>query len=428
MAAAHVGAVNATDPTPLITNDAVVLGLLVGLLAFVFHTSSSAHPGWRRFYKYVPPLLLCYFLPAVFNTLGIINGDQSQIYHVTSRYLLPACLVLLTLSTDIPGILRLGPKALIMFLTGTVGVVIGGPIALFAVGAVSPETVGGEGADAVWRGFATLAGSWTGGGANMAALKEIFGASDSLFGMMVAVDVFVANLWLALLLYLAGRSREIDRRSGADTTAIDALRESMETFALQSARPATLRDIIFIAAAGFGFTGLAHLVADWVAPWLEEVAPYLVPLNLTSTFFWIVLLATTAGVLLSFSPVRKLEGAGASKVGSALLYLLIASIGMKMDIAAVWRSPGLFAVGAIWISIHGLLLLIVGRLIRAPVFFFAVGSQANIGAAASAPVVASAFHPALAPVGVLLAVLGYTVGTYAGWICGQLLRLVSLGG
>jgi len=182
---------------------------------------------------------------------------------------------------------------------------------------------------------------------------------------------------------------------------------------------------VLIAAAGFGVSGLSHLLAGWLAPWIARTAPALERLSLTSEFFWVVVLATTGGLLLSFTRARELEGAGASSFGSLMLYLLVATIGMGMDIGAVVERPGLFAVGAIWMMVHAGLLFAVGRAIRAPTFYLAVGSVANVGGAASAPVVASAFHPSLAPVGVLLAVLGYAVGTYGAWLCGQLMRLVA---
>jgi uncharacterized membrane protein len=182
---------------------------------------------------------------------------------------------------------------------------------------------------------------------------------------------------------------------------------------------------MFIVGIGFGLTGLSHLVGVPLAAWIERTAPELAIYSLTSSFFWIVVLATTFGLLASFTPARKLEGAGASKIGQVLLYVLVASIGMQMNIRAVFTNPGLFIVGMVWISIHAVLLLAVVKLLRAPIFYLAVGSMANIGGAASAPVVAPAFHPSLAPVGVLLAVLGYALGTYAGWLTGQLMRLVA---
>jgi uncharacterized membrane protein len=403
-----------------ITNDAVILGLLAATLGTIFWTTQSAHPFWRKFYKYVPALLLCYFLPALYNTFGIIDGERSALYTIASRYLLPTTLVLLTLSIDFPALAKLGPKSIILFLTGTVGIIIGGPIALALWGWISPDTVGGD----VWKGMATLAGSWIGGSANQTAMKEVFNVDNNLFGMFLAVDVIVANMWMAFLLYLAGRSEQIDAKSGADTSAIVALREKMQRFESEHARILQLPDLMFIIGVGFGATGLSHLLAAPLAEafkglvWAERA-------SLTSTFFWIVVIATTVGLLLSLTRARNLEGVGASKVGTALLYILIASIGMHMDLRAIFTNPGLFGVGATWILIHGGLMFIVARFIRAPVFYFAVGSQANIGAAASAPVVASAFHPSLAPVGVLLAVLGYALGTYGGWLTGQIMRVIA---
>lgn len=403
----------------MITNDAVILGLLSLTLGAIFWSTQSSHPFWRGFYKYIPALLLCYFLPAVYNTIGLIDGEGSALYAVSSRYLLPTTLVLLTLAIDFPAIARLGPKAIVLFLTGTAGIVIGGPLVLLIWTWMSPETVAGD----VWRGMATLAGSWIGGSANQTAMKEVFNVDSNLFGMFLAVDVLVANLWMAFLLYLAARSDEIDTKRGADRTAILALREKMERFEAEHARIPKLPDLMLLLAVGFGATGLSHFLGVPLAAafkghvWAER-------LSLASEFFWIVVIATTIGLLLSMTRARQLEGVGASKIGTVLLYVLIASIGMHMDLRAVFTNPGLFGVGAAWILFHGGLTYIVARLIRAPVFYFAVGSQANIGAAASAPVVASAFHPSLAPVGVLLAVLGYALGTYGAWLCAQFMRLV----
>ncbi|MEM9533691.1 MAG: DUF819 family protein [Pseudomonadota bacterium] len=415
------------ENSALITNDAVVMGLLAVILGAVFYTSHSPHPFWRKFHGIVPALLLCYFIPAVFNTLEVIDGEASRLYYVASRYLLPAALILLTLSIDLKGVIGLGPKALIMFFTGTVGIVIGGPLALLALGSAFPELLGADGPEAVWRGMTTVAGSWIGGGANQAAMKEVFEVGNDVFAQMVAVDVIVANIWMAILLIMAGNQRRIDAFTGADASSIDRLKTKIETYEAEHSRIVTTKDLMLMSMIGFGGTGLAHAVAGWLAPMLQESAPFLARFSLTSTFFWIVVIATTVGLIVSFTPVRKLEDAGASKVGSAFVYILVATIGMHMDIKAVAEAPLLFGVGLIWISIHAGLLLTVGYFIKAPLFFVAVGSQANVGGAASAPVVASAFHPSLAPVGVLLAVLGYALGTYGAWLCGQLMRVVSGG-
>lgn len=410
----------------LITNDAIVIGIIMVVLAMVFKTASSERSFLKRFYTYVPMLFLCYFIPSLFNSFGIIDGEASNLYFVASRYLLPTSLVLLTISIDFKEIVKLGKKAVIMFFAGTIGIIVGGPIAILIFSAIAPEVVGGIGPDEVWRGLATVAGSWIGGGANQAAMLEIFGASTPLFSTMIAVDVFIANIWMAFLLFGAGRSRQIDKLFNADASAIEEVKSKIEKYRLSIAKIPALTDTMVILGIGFGATSFSHLLGNYIAPMIEQHAPELEKLSLTSTFFWMIVIATTIGLVLSFTRARKLEGAGASRLGSAMLYVLIASIGMRMDLMSIFDNPGIFALGGLWMLIHIVILLTVAKIIKAPFFFIAVGSQANIGGAASAPIVAAAFNPSLAPVGVLLAVLGYALGTYGAWICGIMMRAVSL--
>ncbi|WP_115717885.1 DUF819 family protein [Gallaecimonas mangrovi] len=413
--------------TPLLQNDATVLGLLTVLLGLVFYTSHCENRYFKAFYRFVPALLLCYFLPSLFNSAGIIDGDHSKLYFVASRYLLPACLVLLCMSIDFKAILGLGPKALTMFLVGTLGIVLGGPIALLVMRFFDPELLsGGDGSEALWRGMTTIAGSWIGGGANQAAMKEVYQVGNGIFSVMVTVDVIVANIWMAVLLYLASRSTQIDKRIGADTRGIELLKNKVQAFHAEHAKIPDTRDLILIIAVGFGATGLSHWVADVVTPWMVANVPWGARYSLHSDFFWMIVTATSIGLVLSFTRARRLEGAGASKVATVFLYILVATIGMKMDVLAIKDTPIYFVIGFIWMAFHAALMLVVARIIKAPLFYMAVGSQANVGGAASAPVVASAFHPALAPVGVLLAVLGYALGTYMAWLCGQLMHFISL--
>ncbi|MFN3710785.1 MAG: DUF819 domain-containing protein [Alishewanella aestuarii] len=409
------------ETTVLITNDAVVLGLLALILGLVFYTSHSANRYCKAFYRYVPALLLCYFIPSLLNSFGIIDGEGSALYKMASRYLLPASLVLLTLSVDFKAIIGLGPKALIMFLTGTLGIIIGGPLALLVLGSLYPEALGGD----IWRGMSTIAGSWIGGGANQAAMKEVFEVDGSIFSVMITVDVVVANVWMAVLLLMASRASYFDQKTGADTSAIRHLQRKIENYQAQHARIPTMHDLMLIFAVAFGVTGFSHLLADIVAPWIGREAPVLRDYSLASTFFWLVVVATTVGLILSATRVRRLEAVGASKVGSAFLYILVATIGMHMDVTAILDYPLMFVVGIVWMAFHAGLMLLVAKLIKAPLFYMAVGSQANVGGAASAPVVAAAFHPSLAPVGVLLAILGYGLGTYGAYLCGLLLRMVA---
>ena len=390
-------------------------------------------------------LLLCYFVPSLLSYFGLTDPHDKTLYRVASRYLLPATLVYLTLCIDLKEIFKLGPKALAMFLTGTVGVVLGGPIAILIVTFTAPSYlhyVDGDGYDANWRGYSTVAGSWIGGGANQIAMKELYLPEEEmdqeqqkragqLFSSMIAVDILVAEFWMMFLLLGVGKADAIDRLFRADASNVEHLKEKMDEFSQRTARVPTTTDLMVIAGIGFGATAIGHFGGGWLVEqityWGDEFGFLKIAktLSLTSTFFWLIVICTGIGVGLSFTRIRNYEGAGASKIGSVFIYVLVAVIGLSMDIGAIYEKPGYFLVGGIWMLFHVGLLVLVGYLIRAPYFFLAVGSKANIGGAASAPVVAAAFHPSLAPVGVLLAVLGYGVGTFGAWLSANLMALVA---
>mgnify|MGYP001432459323 FL=1 len=406
----------------LITDDAVVLGLLVSCLGLIFYTSQLK--SLKTFYKIIPALLLCYLIPSLFSTAGIISPKVSGLWPVAKNYFLPASLILMTLSTDLKGVIKLGPKALIMFFTATIGIIIGGPIAILITSLFSPETVGGLEFDAIWRGMATLAGSWIGGGANQTAMLELYQFNPEKYGAMITVDIVVANIWMAFILYGAGKSDKIDKWLKADSSTINDLKNKMENYSSAVERNTTFHDLMKISSIALGGVGIAHFLGSI----LSKCNNYFSIFNdtvFTSHFFWVVVVSTTFGLGLSFTKFRSLEGAGASKIGSVFIYLLVAIIGMKMDITKALEQPLLIVVGLIWMIFHVGLLVLVAKIIKAPFFFLAVGSKANVGGAASAPIVASAFHPSLAPVGVLLAVLGYALGTYGAILCATLMEIAS---
>ena len=406
----------------LITDDAVVLGLLVSCLGLVFYTSQLK--SLKTFYKIIPALLLCYLIPSLFSTVGIISPKVSGLWPVAKNYFLPASLILMTLSTDLKGVIKLGPKALIMFFTATIGIILGGPIAIMITSLFSPETVGGLEFDAIWRGLATLAGSWIGGGANQTAMLELYQFNPEKYGAMITVDIVVANIWMAFILFGAGKSDKIDKWLKADSSTIDELKNKMENYSSTVERNTAFHDLMKISSIALGGVGIAHFLASILSK-CNNYFPIFNDSVFTSHFFWVVVVSTTLGLGFSFTRLRSLEGAGASKIGSVFIYLLVAIIGMKMDITKALEEPLLIVVGLIWMIFHVGLLVIVAKIIRAPYFFLAVGSKANVGGAASAPIVASAFHPSLAPVGVLLAVLGYALGTYGAIICATLMEIVS---
>jgi uncharacterized membrane protein len=430
---------------PIFKNDTIVFGILMLSLGFVFYTENIKTGFWPKFYKIVPGLFMAYFIPALFTTFRVIAPEwetenevgevvknSSQLYYVASRFLLPAALVLMTLSIDLKAIFNLGSKALIMFFTGTIGIIIGGPIAILLISIFSPETVGGADFDAVWRGLSTLAGSWIGGGANQTAMLEIYQYNPSKYGGMVIVDIVVANVWMAILLIGIGKKDKIDKWLKADTSAIEDLKQKVIHFSEKVKRNPSLTDFMIMLAIGFGTVGFGHFCSNYLAEFFANFVASIESQTwrnvfsfLGSSFFWLISVSTIVAIILSYTKAKNYEGAGASKLGSIFIYILVATIGMKMDLNQALENPGLMVIGLVWMTIHAVLLIIVAKIIRAPYFFLAVGSQANVGGAASAPIVAQAFHPSLATVGVLLAVFGYAIGTIGAIACTILMELSS---
>jgi len=430
---------------PFFINDAIVFGLLMISLGFVFYTENIKSGFWYKFYKIVPGLFMAYFVPAIFTTLGIIAPEwettnnlgetvkhSSSLYYVSSRFLLPAALVLMTLSIDLKAIFNLGSKALIMFFTGTVGIIIGGPIAILLISIFSPETVGGAGFDAVWRGLSTLAGSWIGGGANQTAMLEIYQYNPAKYGGMVFVDIVIANVWMAILLIGIGKKDKINKWLKADTSAIENLKDTVTKFTQKVKRNPSLTDLMIMLSIAFGTVGFGHFSSKYLSQFFGGLIATIESQTiknmftfLDSQFFWLISISTLVALILSYTKARNYEGAGASKLGSVFIYVLVATIGMKMDLLMIFDNLGLIAIGAVWMTIHAGLLILVAKIIKAPYFFIAVGSQANVGGAASAPIVAQAFHPSLATVGVLLAVFGYAIGTIGAIVSTILLELAS---
>ncbi len=392
------------ESIPLINDAYGLIAVLILIPATLFFLAEKTFLA--GFFRKVPLLVFAYFVPSLLSSFGIIPAS-APIYDSVMTFVLPASLLLLTLAVDMKGILNLGPKALILFFAATAGIVIGGPISLFVFHDYLPPDI--------WKGFAALAGSWTGGGVNFVAVGKMVEADETMLGMMVIVDVIVAYTWTGILMYLAGSYQKIDKKLNADNSSVEELKHKVESFQNQTARIASTSDFMILLGVAFGLT--------WIAGQLGVYLPTFG--GVLSAFSWKIIIITLAGVTLSFTKFRNYEGAGASKLGTLMLYMLIGVIGAGADFSKVAEYPMLIAAGVLWMLIHAVIVITVMKLTKAPLFFMAVGSQANVGAVASAPIVASAFHPALATVGVLLGVLGYVIGTYAGILSAWLMRLIG---
>jgi uncharacterized membrane protein len=385
-----------------------IAALFSAILGLVFWLDSF--DALAPVFKYLPPVIWAYFVPMLCTTFGVTPAE-SAVYDWMSTYLLPFSLFLLMITVDLQAILRLGPMALFMLCAGTLGIVVGGPVAFGLFQPFFDDPV-------AWKGFAALSGSWIGGTANMVAMKQSVGTPDSTLGPLLVVDVVAGYGWMGVLIFLSAYQDRFDGWMQADTSTMDALQEQMQN-ADETRHPVTLRDLAMM----IGIALAATVGAQAVGGVLPEVGSP----TIISTDTWAILLVVTAGLLLSFTPLRAMEDAGASRVGYFALYLLLTSIGAKADLVAVLDVPLYLLAGVVWIAIHILFLLGAARLARAPLFFVATGSMANVGGAASAPIVAGVYLPAMAPVGLLMGVAGYILGIYAALGCSWLIGLVAVG-
>ena len=389
---------------PLITDPMAVLAYLAAILATIFWLSEK--PRMEPVFRYLPPVIFAYFIPTISTTLGILPAS-SPVYDWMTRYLLPLALLLLMITVDVRSIVKLGKTAVAMVTVGALGIVIGAQVSYLVFGRWLPEDA--------WTGFAALSGSWIGGTANMVAIAESVGTPEAIFAPVIVVDTVVGYGWMGVLLLFSAFQSKFDRWLKADLSAIeDTNRRLAEVEAVR--HPPTVADIAIII--GLGLSGAILSVL------LGAKLPTLGDPTIISHTTWAVLIVVTGGLLLSFTPVRKLEEVGASRLGYVALYLMLTGIGAQGDLRAVLDAPAFFLAGMLWIGIHATVLIIAARLLKAPSFFIATGSMANIGGVGTAPIVAGLYHPAMAPVGLLMAVAGYILGIYFGlgsaWMLGVL--------
>jgi uncharacterized membrane protein len=361
------------------------------------------HPKYKKWFKYLPSLFWIYFLPMLASTLGIID-PKSPVYSKIINSLLPASLFLLLISVNIKSILRLGRPALIMFFAGSFGIVFGAMLVFF----ILKGWIGKE----FWAGFGALCASWTGGSANMIAVKEALSTPDAVFLPMVIVDTIVPYVWMAILVAFAESQPMFDRWNNADHRIFDQLSRRAHRSATNHAAQWHWGKILIIVAVAVCASVLVRTLAKSL------------PIGKEATYAWTIILVSILGIALSFTPLKKLEDYGSTKIGYYFLYFVLTAIGAKASLSNIGATVLLIIAGFMIVTIHAAILMGVARLIRAPMFLAAVASQANIGGVASAPIVAEIYQPGFASIGLLLAILGNIVGTYIGILAGQLCRLL----
>ena len=383
------------EPTAIFTYIIFLIGLIYYLKSF---------PKLNKLFKYMPPVIWVYFLPMISTSVGVIPSS-SILYSWTTNHLLPPALILLLLSSNIKALAALGPKAIGTMLFGTLGIIIGGPLSLLLLGPFLPSDA--------WMGLGALSGSWIGGSANMVAVGKSIGTSDDLFGNMIVIDTLVGYGWMGVVIFISGHQNKIDKWNGADTETVENLNLTINSNSKQI--PTSFNSLLAIVAIGMTLGYLALIIGQW----LPDVG------SILTSFGWTIIVVSAIGIALSFTKLSELDYVGSSHVGNLFLYILLATIGAKANIAQVSNLPIYIVVGIFWILCHAIILFLGGRILKAPMFLIATSSQANIGGVVSAPIVATVYKKSLAPVGLLMGVMGNIIGIYAGLFTAWLLSLVS---
>jgi uncharacterized membrane protein len=379
---------------------AVLLAVEAGVLYLAEHKKTA------KFFSFLPPMFWIYLVPAMLSTFNVIPAGN-DVYRAISLNLLPMSLLLLLVSSDMRAVSKVGAKALIIMLAGSAGILAGGPLVYFMAKGFLPE--------GMWAGFGMLAASWTGGSANMIAVKEGLGAPENIFTSMVVVDTIVPYVWMGILIAGAVHQAAFDKWTRADRKVLDELKKRFEGAEAVLTRPASTRHLVGMIA----FAAVLSYIAASLAGAMPEIKGFF------SAYTWTIIIISFAGIGLSFTPARRLEEVGASKAGYALLYFVLASIGARASLADIKGAPVLILAGFLWVGIHACFILAAARALKAPLFLAAAASQANIGGTASAPVVAACYERHLAAVGLVLAILGNIIGTYIGIACAHLCRMIS---
>jgi uncharacterized membrane protein len=392
----------------LISSPIGVLAVLAFVAAFFFAIEQKTK---AKLFQYLPPLLFIYATPVFLNNFNVIPSE-SPVYGGLSAYLLPAFIVLMLIKVNVPAVVRVMGKGVLVMLMGTAGVMVGAVVAYLLVHTWL--------SDEAWQGYGALAGSWIGGTANMAATAEMLGTSEEQFGLAVIADNVIYIVWLPLLLMSRDFADRFNRWARVPAERLEAMDAAAELH-VESDHAPTMPQYLFLIAIVIGVTWIGTSLAPSIAASIAESAPALSAVFGVSTVR--ILLVTTLALLLSATPASQLPNSTA--MGTAMIYVFVAGMGARASVAGLAEAPMFVAGAFVWIAIHGLFCLAGAWIFRVDVHSVAIASAANIGAAASAPIVAAHHRPNLVPASILMALLGYAMGNYLAPLTGHLARMAA---
>ena len=377
----------------------------VAALLFIAAVIVQLDKKFRTFFEYVPGIVVLYFLVMTLSTLGFWKQtDEINFYYTQLKNnILPAMIFLMLLHCDLKKILKLGPRMLLGFFSASFTIATGFIVVYFLFkGHFEPHT---------WKTFAALCGSWMGGTGNMAAIQLALGVADSQMGYTLIMDSVNYAVWVMLLLMVVPYARHFNNWTKADTSQIDAVGASLMSEKTDQPLPTTFHDLILLLGSSF----MVAAVAQYLAPMLPTS-------SFVSTYSWVVLIATAAGIIAALTPLGRTSGI--SMLASLMLYLIVALIGSRANFAELSQAPFYIFCGFLILVIHAVLLALIAKIFKLDLFTCGVASLANIGGVASAPILAAAYSEVLVPVGVLMSMVGYVIGTGGGLLVGKILSMI----
>lgn len=400
--------------------------LIAVITVFVSWSSGKSTGFFKKLYQWIPPILFLYLLPTIAVNLGFVPKGNT-IRELSMNIILPVSLILLTSIIHIPDLFKVTRQGMVVFLFGTVGIVIGGPVSLFIYGLFDPVVLIDSGEQATWRGLICIAGSWINGTPGLLSMKEVYGSSEPLFLTSLAADVILQNIWMFFLLYSVKMQNPINRwltgRTEIDFTLIE--NEGQE-------RGMTMKKKSHAYFFQFLVLALVYLLAIFSSDYFSDYFTTKLTLNDSDAFsflekksFWLILFSTSFGLTLSMTNLFKNKIQFWTKLGNTMLFFVIASIGSQLELNNIKLEYSFFIIGMLWLLMHLFFLIVGAKLMKAPWHYIAIGSQANIGGPASASVVAASFHFGLASLGIILGVVSNVIGNYANLITGALFQWVT---
>ncbi|HIP18743.1 MAG TPA: DUF819 family protein [Sulfurovum sp.] len=387
----------------MIENGLLYLTAIILIATVIVYSEKKTQ---AKLFEYLPSIVIIYFVVMLFSTFGLWQKTDSVTltYKAVKSNLLPAMIFLMLLSADMREIFKLGKKMLLTFFLASLSIALGfiGMFTLF-----HPYF-----AEASWKPFAALSGSWMGGTANMVAIQGALDLPDSAMGYTLLIDSIDYAIWVMILLALVPFAKTFNHWSKADTSVIDEVGERL-ALKEEAKDPVSITSISVLIAAA--------VAVSYVS---QNIALYLPITSFLTTTTWIVILATLAGIVFAMTPLAK--RAGASTLANMMLYLIVALIASRANFAELTEAPLYIFAGFVIIAIHVVIMVLFAKLFKLDLFSLGVASLANIGGVASAPILASAYSKALIPIGVLMAMMGYIVGTFAGLMVGKVLESIAV--